>query len=259
MKQQLILLFILLVNCLFAQNHIDLKGRKQGVWIKKLPQSNALDYTGQFIDDKPVGKFIYYFPSGKKKAEVNYRSGNSTYSIMYYDNEMILAQGKFIKQQKDSTWTMYSKSGRISIVENYITGQLNGERLVYYPLGNSETKKDQLTQKQNYSNGKLNGKQIDYFENGKTWRESIYENGIKNSEEITYSPYGTIELKDLYFRGVKNGWCLAYDSTGYKVVGKVYYKLGERLDSLATVRYLAKIKLAEQKKIQPKQTTTKKH
>ena len=70
---------------------------------------------------------------------------------------------------------------------------------------------------------------------------------MKNGEEITYNPYGKIELKDYYYKGVKNGWCLAYDSLGTNITGKVYYKLGERLDSIATIKYLAKVKLAEQK------------
>ena len=46
---------------------------------------------------------------------------------------------------------------------------------------------------------------------------------------------------------MKNGWCLAYDSLGTNIKGKVYYKLGERLDSIATIKYLAKVKLTEQK------------
>lgn len=248
MKNILLLILISFSNFFNAQNIIDDKGRKQGNWIKKIPQSNAIDYTGYFKDDKPVGTFIYYFPSGKKKAEINYRSNNTSYTIMFHDNEVMLAQGKFVNQQKDSTWNMYAKSGKLSIIENYTLGQLNGERLVYYPLGNSETKKAQLTQKQAYKNGKMHGVQIDYFENGKVWRECNYVNGVKNGEEITYSPYGTIELKDYFFNGVKNGWCLAYDSLGTQVSGKVYYKLGERLDSLATVKYLSKVKLVEQKK-----------
>ena len=250
MKNSVFILFISLIVNIFSQNLIDEKGLKQGNWIKKFPRSNAIDYIGQFKDDKPIGTFIYYFTSGKKKAEITYISSSISYTIMYHDNEVILARGKFVNQQKDSTWTMYAKSGRLSIVENYKIGQLNGERLIYYPLGNSETKKDQLAQKQNYLNGKLHGKQVDYFENGKTWKESNYTNGLKNGEEITYSPYGTIDLKDFYFNGVKNGWCLAYDSIGNKVVGKVYYKLGERLDSLATLKYLAKIKLVEQKSLE---------
>ena len=242
MKKLLFLITILIYNLNFAQNLTGEKGRKQGVWIKKFPQSNGIDYTGQFKDDKPYGTFTYYFPSGKKKAQITYKTNSVTYSIMYHDNEVVLAQGKFVNQLKDSVWTMYSKSGRLSVVENYKLGQLNGERLVYYPLGNSETKKDQLTQKQNYLNGKLHDKQYDYFENGKLWKESNYVNGVKNGEELTYSPYGKLELKDFYFNGLKNGWCLAYDSLGLQVVGKVYYKLGERLDSVATAKYLSKIK-----------------
>lgn len=248
MRKYIFILLITSVNFIFAQNRVDAKGRKQGSWIKKLPKSNVVDYTGQFIDDKPVGTFIYYFTTGGKKAEITYKSSNSSYTIMYHENETILAQGKFVNQQKDSTWKMYTKSGRVSIIENYKNGILQGERLVYYPLGNSETKKDQIAQKQTYLNGKLDGKQVDYFDNGKVWKETNYDYGKKSGEEISYSPYGNIDLKDYYFNGVKNGWCSAYDSLGENVIGKAYYKLGERLDSLQTVKYLLKIKLAEQKK-----------
>jgi antitoxin component YwqK of YwqJK toxin-antitoxin module len=251
MKKYVSVLFVLCLNFFFSQNSLDTKGRKQGAWVKKLPQSNVVDYIGQFKDDMPIGTFIYYFPSGKKKAEVIYKSSNTTFTTMYHDNETILAQGKFVNQQKDSTWTMYSKSGRLNMIENYKLGQLNGDRFVFYPLGNSESKKDQITQKQSYVNGKLHGKQFDYFENGKIWKEIKYENGVKNGEEITYNPYGKIELKDYYYKGVKNGWCLAYDSLGTNITGKVYYKLGERLDSIATIKYLAKVKLVE-KKTNPK-------
>jgi antitoxin component YwqK of YwqJK toxin-antitoxin module len=247
MKKYVFVLFILFVNFSFTQNSVDAKGRKQGPWVKKLPQSNIIDYQGQFKDDIPIGTFIYYFPSGKKKAEVIYKSSNTTFTTMYHDNETILAQGKFVNQLKDSTWYMYSKSGRLNMIENYKQGQLNGERFVFYPLGNSTSKKDQITQKQIYVDGKLHGTQLDYFENGKTWKEIKYENGVKHGEAITYNPYGKIELKDYYYKGMKNGWCLAYDSLGTNITGKVYYKLGERLDSIATIKYLARVKLAEQK------------
>ena len=55
MKNILLLFLISFSNFFHAQNTIDDKGRKQGNWIKKIPQSNAIDYTGQFKDDKPVG------------------------------------------------------------------------------------------------------------------------------------------------------------------------------------------------------------
>jgi len=258
MKTSILILFTCILSTIFGQNRIDEKGLKQGSWVKKFPQSNAVDYTGQFKDDKPFGTFIYYFPSGKKKAEIQYSLENVSYTTMFYENETVLAHGKFVNQQKDSTWKMYTKSGKISTIENYKLGLIEGERLVYYPLGNSETKKDQLTQHQNYLNGKLHGKQTDFFENGKIWRECNYVNGKKNGEEITYSPFGTIELKDYYFNDLKNGWCFAYDSTGNNIAGKVYYKLGDRLDSLATVKYLEKVRLAEENKKKNKATTNPK-
>ena len=248
MKTVIALLFMGLNFILFSQNTKDQEGRKQGYWIKKFPNSNAIDYTGQFKDDKPFGTFIYYFTSGKKKAQITYINSYTTYTIMYHENEEILAQGKFINQLKDSTWNIYSPSGKVSIIENYKNGILNGERLVFYPLGNSITKKEQVSQKQFYLNGKLNGKQIEYFDNGKIWKESNYQNGVKEGEELTYNPYGFIEMKDFYLNGTKNGWCFAYDSIGSKINAKVYFKFGLKLDSVATVKYLEKLQAEQSKK-----------
>ena len=43
MKKYVYALFILCVNFSIAQNSVDAKGRKQGNWVKKLPQSNVVD------------------------------------------------------------------------------------------------------------------------------------------------------------------------------------------------------------------------
>ncbi len=256
MKTLFLFVFISVNFILLAQNSKDQEGRKQGYWVKKFPNSNATDYTGQFKDDKPIGTFIYYFTTGKKKAQVTYINPNTTYTIMFHENEEILAQGKFINQLKDSTWNIYSPSGKISIIENYTNGILNGERLVFYPLGNSITKKNQVSQKQYYLNGKLNGKQVEYFDNGKTWRESNYQNGIKEGEELTYNPYGYLEIRDFYVHGDKNGWCYAYDSIGNNVTSKVYFKYGTRLDSISTLKYLQNLQMDESRKYLIKQKST---
>ena len=69
MKIKLTLLVVLLAGTGFAQiNQVDSQGRKQGKWEKTHPESAVYQYRGEFKDDKPVGKFTYYYESSKVKA-----------------------------------------------------------------------------------------------------------------------------------------------------------------------------------------------
>ena len=72
MKNSILFYLLLLPGLMFGQiNQKDAKGKKQGVWSKTYPKSKVVEYTGQFKDDKPIGTFVYYYPSSKKKAEIN--------------------------------------------------------------------------------------------------------------------------------------------------------------------------------------------
>jgi antitoxin component YwqK of YwqJK toxin-antitoxin module len=256
MRKINLLFYLLFFSCgLFAQNQIDAKGKKQGYWQKTFPNSKAVDYIGQFKDDQPIGTFIYYFPSGKKKAQITYISSNTTYTIMYHENEVMLAQGKFVNKLKDSTWNYYTITGSLNSIENYKLGVLHGEKIVYYSKIN-EAGKIQIAQKMNYNEGKLNGTQYDYFDNGVIWRQNTYVNGIKTGTWLTYNPYGKIILKDNYEKDYKNGWCYAYDDDGIET-SKVYYKLGERLTEEQTSKYLQKLNEIKSKQV-PKSIPNKK-
>ena len=69
-KKHLSILFISFFSlCVIAQNKIDENGKKQGPWKKTYPRSIAVQYEGQFKDDKPVGTFKYYYPSRKIQAD----------------------------------------------------------------------------------------------------------------------------------------------------------------------------------------------
>ena len=52
-------------STIFAQNHVDNEGLKQGEWVKY--KNGSKFYEGQFIDDKPIGEFLYFYPNGNIK------------------------------------------------------------------------------------------------------------------------------------------------------------------------------------------------
>ena len=245
MKLVLFSIILIITSHTFAQeNQIDAKGLKQGVWMKLFPNSKAVDYTGAFKDDVPQGIFTYYYMSGKVKARVTYFSGsNKSYTTVYHDlpGDIPLAEGKFINKLKDSTWSYYGPTGRISSQETYALGKLHGQKIVYYISENVHDKTRKVAQVMNYKNDLLDGESIEYFDNGVIRSQMNYIDGLKNGIVITNNPNGKPMLKDNYYKGIKHGYCFAYDNEGVEV-SKVYYKMGTRLEGKELEKYLQKAK-----------------
>src|SRR5688572_17555325 len=101
-------------------NQVDANGKKQGVWKKAYENNAVYRYVGQFKDDKPYGKFVYYYESGDVEAVINFSDDGSVgYSKMYHESGYMMARGKYVNQQKDSTWVYFDDRGIISYQENY--------------------------------------------------------------------------------------------------------------------------------------------
>ncbi|MCC6690022.1 MAG: hypothetical protein IT235_00685 [Bacteroidia bacterium] len=90
-------------------NRVDKNGWRQGHWIKK-DENNKPVYDGVFANDKPVGKFIYYFPSGKVKSITVFRKTNQAYTRVFNPEGKRILEGKVIGELKDSTWIFYTDS-----------------------------------------------------------------------------------------------------------------------------------------------------
>lgn len=226
---------------LFSQNITDKNGLKQGVWVKKFPNSSVIEYKGNFIDNKPVGKFTYFFISGKVKSELYFKEKEDvSYAAFYHEEGGLMAYGKFKGKNKDSIWMYYSPLGRLSSKENYLDGKLDGEKIVYYLPQTTTDKSVRVSQKFNYKNDVLEGEQMEYFENGKVREKYFMVNGNKHGEALVYNTKGVVTLKDNFYHGAKNGWCFAYDDIGNEI-GKVYYKFGNKLTGEELDKYLEKI------------------
>lgn len=241
----LFVLFYLITTTLISQENLtDSKGKKQGYWKKFFPGTTLLDYEGTFIDDVPTGSFVYYFKNGKIKAKMIFKEkGLVTYSTIYHDDEsnFPMASGKYVNKIKDSTWSYWGPSGRISVKETFKMGVLDGKKIIYYVPELLNEKNSIIAQDLNYKNGKKEGEQKEYFDNGVLKCKSNYLNDKLVGEVIIYNPAGIMEMKDNYVNGLKEGWCYAYDSSGLEI-GKVYYKSGLKLDENQTKKYLEKIK-----------------
>jgi antitoxin component YwqK of YwqJK toxin-antitoxin module len=240
-----LLIAIFVFSSFFAQeNMVDAKGKKQGYWKKYFTNTLVLDYEGNFKDDLPEGSFIYYFKNGKVKAKMNFKdAGKVCYSTIFHEDEynLPMASGKYVNQIKDSVWKYWGPSGKLSMMESYKLGILDGKKIVYYVPELIEDKSILVSQELFYKDGKKNGEQKEFFDNGVLKCKSNYIDDKKVGIEITNNPNGIMAMKDNYVNGVKEGWCYAYDENGLEI-SKVYFKSGVRLDEKQTKILLEKMK-----------------
>ncbi|MBZ0243030.1 MAG: hypothetical protein K8F24_07445, partial [Bacteroidales bacterium] len=154
-----------------ALNKTNANGQKQGEWKVNYPDG-TLRYQGSFADGKPVGTFQYYDSTGLLKAVNEFKSnGLIAYHQTYAESGFVIAKGKFVEQQKDSTWLYYSADDSTLVsIENYKNGVLHGESITFYANG----KPAEIL---HYDRGVLHGEWKKYFVDGVLQTAAFYENG----------------------------------------------------------------------------------
>ena len=240
----ILLISLVCSTALWSQqmNVTDAKGKKQGPWQKTYPKSVALEYKGQFKDDKPVGTFYYYYPSTKLKAIIKHDE-NSTRSacIMYHDNGVMIAQGIYRNQQKDSVWTHYGPSGRLSFKETYKGGKLNGLKTVYYVPEDPNDKSQRIARTENYVNDQLEGEFVEYFDVGGVKSKGMYQAGKPIGLLVINHPNGKPMIHERYKYGNRHGWCIAFNENGVET-GRKYFKFGQELTGKQLEEWIATCK-----------------
>ncbi len=208
-------------------NKKDAKGLKQGSWEKAYEKSTVLEYKGQFLNDKPIGTFNYFYPSGKPKAIINHgKKGERSVAVFYHENGQMMTYGIYRNYLKDSLWFQFNEEGQVVFTENYFQDKLHGKKTVYFPPNKETGKVEKTASVMNYSNGIAEGEFIEYFEFGGVRRKGLYQGGQKQGVWMEYQPTGKPLILDRYKAGVKHGWCSAYDVAG-KENNKVYYFYGK--------------------------------
>ena len=238
MKRYLIILLIFPFFCFSQTNTIDKKGLKQGVWAKYYPDNKTPIYTGQFLDNKPIGEFRYFFPSGKVKAIIQHQAKNNlSYARLYFENEQLMAEGRYKEMKKDSLWINYNSQGFIISREIYALDKLNGLRVTYYLEGQGEDEEKMLTI-ENYKDSLLDGSFESFFIKGNIHKQGNYIKGNKEGIWLIYNPDGQLASKANYKNDVLHGWSYAYNSKGVELK-KLMFKNGTALLGDELKKYLS--------------------
>lgn len=224
-----IFIYILTVLSLssYAQqsvNQFDDGGKRHGVWRKHFDKTRELRYEGQFNHGKEIGLFKFY----TLNKGVSVLSATKQFNEIDNKSEVkfLSSKGKLISEgQMDGKlyigkWIYYhNKSDAIMTIEYYNSnGELEGEKLVYYPDGKT-------AEKANYVNGKLEGKSTWYAKNGTVLKEFLYKNGEFDGESKYYDTNGNVKAVGLYKNGLKVGVWTYYE--GKSISKKLNYKNGK--------------------------------
>lgn len=231
MKNVISITFLLIATALCAQvNQTDSKGRKQGPWQKIYPGTKVFIYKGQFKDDKPVGKFVYYYKSSKVKAIIKHDEGsNRSEAYYYHETGVLMSHGIYRDMKKDSIWVNFGPSGRLSSKETYKDDALNGQTVIFYIPEDLNDKSQRPSILYNYVNGKLEGECKEFFESGKLKKQGTYHENKKVGIWTDYHTNGNKASEIRYKNGVKHGWAYVYNKSGNRT-DQVYFYNGRRLE-----------------------------
>jgi len=225
MKFLTTILFIAISYIGFSQlNQVDSQGRKQGAWAKKYEGSSVYQYKGQFENDKPVGKFTYYYKANKVKAIIKHEKNSSrSEAYFYHENGNLMSYGIYRNMLKDSIWLNFGPTKRLSNAETFKNGELNGKRVIYYVPADINDRSRRLASVANYSDDKLEGEYTEYFENQVIKTKGQYSSNKKVGIWYMYHANGKKMNLIRYKNGQRHGWSFAYDETGKQTAKKYFY------------------------------------
>ena len=250
MRKYIFFIFSVMISVsVFAQTQTDASGRKQGYWKKVDEKTKKLIYEGLFKDDKPQGKFKYYYPFDSIKAIMDFRQdGKYAYSTMFHPNGKKMAFGKYIGENKDSVWTYYDDKVAVISRESYSNGQKNGMEYVYFSDG-------VVSEERKYKAGKMDGPFKLYFEKNLVKSEGTYVNGLLEGKNVFYYPEGGVSAAVGYYKnGKKVGPWIYRDKKGKITEKELYKPNGELATKKETDDFFNKNKPTDEK---PKASDTK--
>ena len=199
-------------------NQTDALGRKMGVWEARYP-NGQLRYIGQFSQGKPVGEFKYFYESGKLRATNNFETnGLKAYHKAYAENGLLVAEGIYFDQKKDSIWRFYSDiDGKLLSEDEFADNLQHGISRTFFPDSGIPA---EIT---TWQHGKKHGSWKSYFPDGMLKAEGFFKEDQPDGPIVFYHPDGKVFIRGNYHLGLKTGVWETFDEQG-NLISKEEYK-----------------------------------
>ena len=188
-------------------NQVDAQGLKQGLWIKEYA-NGQVDYEGYFKEGRPVKLMTRYYDNGDIKSKfVYYDNDKACAAHIFYKDSILMSQGLYRGEKKDSTWLFYNSKGIRVADENYKLGVKYGASHVYFGSG-------KLFELITWKQGKKTGEWKQFFETGTPKVEGNYVEDQLEGWTKFYYVDGGVSHEGLYRNNVKDGPWNHYDVKG---------------------------------------------
>lgn len=208
-----LLIFLVFTGISIAQdfNQFDANGKRHGKWQKKYEGTDVLRYEGEFFHGKEIGLFKFY-KNYKNRAVLSatkqFNPENELAEVKFFTSSgKLVSEGQMNGKTYVGTWKYYQRNNdKLLTLEHYNNeGQLDGERLVYYPNG-------QVAEKKNYVSGALHGESVWYSENNVVLKSYHYENGTLHGPAKFFNQKGELICEGNYKNAEKHGVWKYYDN-----------------------------------------------
>lgn len=174
-------------------------------------------YKGYFKEGKPSGEFKRYNAEGILIARMHHHSSH-TDAELFYENGELKAKGRYLNQQKDSTWTFFTDQGHIINKVPFQRDQKHGLEKKYYQSG-------QVSEEIQWKQGVKHGTHKQFYPDGDLKMKADFVMGAMHGTTAFYHENGALATKGEYVQNLKSGpW--VYLSTEGDTLETITYHQG---------------------------------
>jgi antitoxin component YwqK of YwqJK toxin-antitoxin module len=189
MKINYLLLFLLFVNSISAQNSQSLKiepAPEENHWYVENLLGETLNYRCEYYCEEALndsnfftfyangklfldGDLVHYFTSGKEKVIIPYKQ-NKVDGIYkeFYPSGKLKQKSTWKNNKRHGPLVLFREDGSKKVETNFSDGFKEGKEIIYYPNGNKKTLL-------NYTKGLLHGRQKTFKPNGRKKEKYYFE------------------------------------------------------------------------------------
>lgn len=154
--------------------------------------SGAISSIGYFNDKgEKTGDWTWFDNVGNVSEKATYKDGklDGEY-FLYFKNNKVNVHTFYKEDKLNGLYEKYNEHGALIEKYNNIDGNLEGDYLSFYPIG-----ENYMEYKVPYKTGKINGVAYQYFPDGKIQAEIPFTDGNRNGIENIYFYNGQLEYK----------------------------------------------------------------
>ncbi len=196
---------------------IDKSGKKQGDW-KEFYDNGRIRAEGKYVNNKRIGKWIFYFENGKIEQTGFFDNGGQYTGDWkwYFPDGSLRIVEKYFEGEREGDYLEYDSDGEIMIQGEYVNGSKEGDWV---------TNVNGFIEKGTYLDNVKDGLWKYYYTSDTLYFEGRFIDGNPDGTHIWYYRNGKIKKIGDYIMGLKEGYWKYFDEGG-KLILKIKFKDG---------------------------------